>query len=217
VPPEVKICGLTRPEDAAAAARAGAAFLGAVFVNGSPRVVSSRRATAIFAAANGEPLKRVGVFAGLSAGEILDIASRARLDVLQLHEPPAGDLLAALRRGFGGEIWLVVRVAAGGLTDHDRGLFGRGDATLVDTHSPRGLGGTGDAFDWSALAPAVAAARGGGRLALAGGLSPENVGKAIALLHPDIVDVSSGVESAPGVKDSQRIASFIRAARGERS
>jgi len=125
VAPEVKICGLTRPEDAASAAGAGAAYLGAVFVNGSPRVVSARRATAIFDAAEDTPAKRAGVFAGLSAGEMLDIAGRVRLDVLQLHEPPTAELVATLRRGFAGEIWLVVRVAPDGLSEESRALFGR--------------------------------------------------------------------------------------------
>lgn len=214
MPPEVKICGLTRPEDAAAAAGAGAAYLGAVFVNGSPRVVSARRATAIFDAADGMPAKRAGVFAGLSAGEILEIAGRVRLNVLQLHDPPAAELLATLRRGFAGEIWVVVRVAPDGLAGVDHALFGRGDATVLDTLTPGGLGGTGVAFAWSAVAVDVAAARNGRRLVLAGGLNPENVGAAISSLAPDIVDVSSGVESAPGIKDSRRIASFIHAVRG---
>jgi len=214
VAPEVKICGLTRPEDAASAAGAGAAYLGAVFVNGSPRVVSARRATAIFDAAEDTPAKRAGVFAGLSAGEMLDIAGRVRLDVLQLHEPPTAELLATLRRGFAGEIWLVVRVAPDGLSEENRALFGRGDATLLDTLSPTGRGGTGVAFAWSSVAASINAAREGVRLALAGGLNPENVGEAISVLAPDIVDVSSGVESAPGIKDSRRMERFVQAVRG---
>jgi phosphoribosylanthranilate isomerase len=177
-------------------------------------VVSARRAAAIFDATEGLPAKRAGVFAGLSAGEILEIAGRVRLDVLQLHEPPAAEMLAALRRGFAGAIWLVVRVAPDGLTDTDRAQFGRADATVLDSLSPGGLGGTGIPFAWTAVARGVDAARNGGRLVVAGGLNSGNVGAAISVLAPDVVDVSSGVESSPGLKDPRRIASFIHASRG---
>lgn len=210
--PEVKICGLTRPEDAAAAAAAGAAFLGVIFAE-SKRRVAADRAREILDAGGG--VQRVGVFGSSNAHEILETATTARLDVLQLHGKLPRDDVWRLRQHFPGQIWGVVRVSPAGVTDEEWAEWDRADAVVVDTWREESLGGSGVRFDWSAAAPRIRALRGARPLVLAGGLTAETVADGIAVLAPDIVDVSSGVEHSTGVKDPARVAAFVRAAKGE--
>jgi phosphoribosylanthranilate isomerase len=110
------------------------------------------------------------------------------------------------------EIWRVIRIGPSGLRRH-RSAFNGTDGVLLDTFVKGALGGTGAFFDWEAIAPDVRARRGERRLVVAGGLRPENVQRAIQHLAPNVVDVSSGVESAPGEKDHQRMAEFMAAVR----
>jgi phosphoribosylanthranilate isomerase len=108
-----------------------------------------------------------------------------------------------------------VRVVGDVVPDSAAELFGVADAVVLDARVPGALGGTGVPIQWARIAGVIAGIRARGRLVLAGGLSPGNVEEAVAALHPDIVDVSSGVESASGVKDHARMRAFFRAARGE--
>jgi len=209
----LKFCGLTRGEDAATGAALGARYLGAIFAGG-PRLVTPAAARAIFDRAQGT-VRRVGVFAAARPEAIGEIASAVALDVVQLHADPAPETVDALRRHFGGEVWAVVRTATAELPGNLSSLFDAADAVLLDAKVGGALGGTGVALDWPALAPALARARRGRRLVLAGGLVPANVARAIAILAPDVVDVSSGVEVAPGIKDPARMAAFAAAVFGE--
>lgn len=209
---EFKICGLTRPEDAALAAELGAAYIGAIFAGGARTVTASRAAEVL--AAGGSGAKRVGVFAGQRPREIAEVAATAALDVVQLHDDPSPSRIAEAREATGCEIWAVARVK-NGLAPAGLSLLAEtADALLLDSRVAGQLGGTGRAFDWMALAPVISRLRGHVTLVLAGGLSPENVGRGIALIAPHVVDVSSGVESAPGIKDPARMRAFADAVRG---
>ncbi|HEY0779269.1 MAG TPA: hypothetical protein VGD56_14985, partial [Gemmatirosa sp.] len=143
-----------------------------------------------------------------------NLAHAAALDVVQLHADPDTAAVAAVRRHWTGEVWAVVRVAGTDVPAHTASLFDVADAVVLDARVDGGpLGGTGVALPWAALADALAPLRGRTPLVLAGGLRPENVAAAVAALAPDVVDVSSGVERAPGVKDHTRMAAFATAAR----
>ena len=223
----VKICGLTTPGDAALAAAAKADAIGLNFVAGSPRVLGIDQAEAVAAAVPPGVLK-VGVFAGATAAEIRRIAEAVGLDAVQLHghldgagpgvDPPAlcadltgllviravrlepgSDPLAAARR------WLAAAAALG----HPPAMV------IVDAPVTRGtaaghLGGTGATADWAACAQALPL---GLPTALAGGLTPDNVAEAIRASMAAAVDTASGVESAPGRKDPEKLRAFVAAAR----
>lgn len=206
MPVEIKFCGLTRPEDASEAARLGAAYGGVIFAGG-PRRLGVERARDVLSAL-APPARRVGVFAGQSGAEVGDIARELRLDVVQLHGE-AG-CIDAVRARFGGELWAVVPVENGMLPVSIESLLAEADAILLDPLVGGRLGGTGVPLPWEAIAAPLTAIRRrtAGRVVLAGGLRPENVAAAIAILEPDVVDVSSGVECAPGVKDHARMRAF---------
>jgi phosphoribosylanthranilate isomerase len=210
---DIKFCGLTGSADAREAARLGAAFVGAVFAGG-PRRIEPSLARDVLAA--GAPARRVGVFGDRPAHLIAAEAAAAELDVVQLHADPEAETIEWLRRYFGGEVWAVVRPDASRLPAHASELFATADAVLLDARAPGMLGGTGMTLEWDALADALAGVRRAARLVLAGGLTADNVGRAIALIRPDVVDVSSGVESAPGVKDHVRMRAFAAAVRDAR-
>jgi phosphoribosylanthranilate isomerase len=214
--PAVKVCGIVREEDAAFAARAGAAFVGSIFAGG-PRAVAPaaarRNAEAAREAARGAgrfPPQAVAVVGRQPPAEAARLAREAGLDVVQLHADPDAAAVAALRRFWPGPVWAALRVEGAELPAHAADLFAAADAVVVDAKVPGGaLGGTGVALPWAALADALAAVRGATPLVLAGGLRSRNVGEAAALLAPAVVDVSSGVEESPGVKRHAEVLSFI--------
>lgn len=210
--PELKFCGLTRPEDADHAAVLGAAYAGAIFAGG-PRLLDVARANAMFAGLAQSPVRRAGVFAAAPVPEILRIADATRLDVLQLHDGATMDRVLSLRKGFSGAIWAVIRVTGATVEPVGDGVLALVDAVVLDTAVSGRSGGTGVAFDWVGSAEAVRAVGAQRRLVLAGGLRPSNVGAAVRLLAPAVVDVSSGVEAAPGVKDHGLMRAFAEAAR----
>jgi phosphoribosylanthranilate isomerase len=205
----VKICGLTRPEDADQAAAAGASYLGVVFARG-PRRVSFARAAVVVAASRGVPV--LGVFGTQPVGEILTVAREAGLSGAQLHGPYSRD--DAARLGAAGLIvWRVVRIASRADLDGLAEASLDADTVLVEPRVPQVPGGAGVPLD---LAIAVEARQrlAGVSMALAGGLTPETVATAMELVRPDVADVSSGVESLPGIKDHEKIARFLEAVLG---
>lgn len=211
--PEVKFCGLTRAEDAAQAVALGAGYAGVIFAGG-PRMLDAERAAAVLAPTHGSATRRVGVVAGQTIDAMLALAIPLQLDVLQLSYGGSREHRVGLRAAFAGQIWAVAHVADAAAVDAAAAWFDDGiDAVVLDAAVAGRLGGTGVALDWQALAAAVARLRGRGRVVLAGGLRPENIGQALAAVTVDIVDVSSGVESKPGIKDPERMRAFATAVR----
>jgi len=204
---EIKFCGMTRPEDASYAAMLGAAYVGVIFADG-PRTLTQERAQVIV---DGLPrrVSRVGVFGHQSPADIAQSAERLELDVVQLHGDPDTGAIADIRARWNGRVWAVQRVAGSELPTSTRDMFDVADAVVLDARVPGQLGGTGVALPWSDLARQLVPMRSRrARLVLAGGLKPENVADAIASLAPDVVDVSSGVEGAVGIKDHGRMRAF---------
>lgn len=198
----VKICGLTRPEDVAAAAAAGVDAVGFVLAP-SPRRVAPAQARALGGLLPSSVAK-VGVFVSPDPAELEAIMAEARLDLAQIHGP-LPELLPIKLAGR------LIRAARVGLDEPDPGLAAANPRfLLLDTYQPGLAGGTGRTFPWEQ----AAAYRGLGMpILIAGGLTPENVQSALTAARPDGADVSSGVESAPGVKDPEKIAAFVRAVR----
>jgi len=209
---KVKFCGLTRAEDAREAARLGAAYVGAIFAGG-PRTVTPDQARKLFLSATGGPVA-VGVFGADDISEIAANAMTAGVEVIQLHGDPRAADVRAMRKRFGGQVWAVARADGSLLPEWTEELFHEADAVLLDARVQGRLGGTGVALEWGTLADSVSALRGRTPVVLAGGLTPANVAEAVRLLNPDVVDVSSGVESAPGIKDHKKMRAFFDAAQG---
>lgn len=210
---EVKFCGLTREADAAMAAELGATHAGVIFAGG-PRELSPDRAAAVHAAAGARVL-RVGVFGADFRTRVPVVTRSTSLDVIQLHADPGPADISDARRIFSGKVWAVVRIAGSHIPASAGSLFREADAVLLDARVPGKLGGAGVAIRWDAIAGALERIRADGRLVLAGGLTAENVQEAMSALDPDIVDVSSGVESLPGIKDHTRMRAFARAVQGD--
>ena len=194
----VKICGITRPEDARAAAEAGADAIGLVFYPPSPRYLSAERAVLIRDAL--PPfVQAVALFVNPDAAQVAQVLGRVRPGMLQFH----GDESPAFCAQFGMPYVKACRVRAGvDLLEYLRAFSGAA-AWLLDSFVEE-YGGVGERFDWS-LVPA----RRERPLILSGGLARDNVAEAIRRVRPWGVDVSSGVESAKGIKDAAKIAAFI--------
>ncbi len=198
----VKICGITREEDALVALEAGAHALGLVFYPGSPRYVDPSRARGLVM---GTPplVSWVGVFVDEPGERVVSLARHIGLDTLQLHgaEPP--DVCrACLEEGF--RVVKALRVATERDLEGWEAYRGVVSALLLDTKVPGAYGGTGETFPWE-LARRVR----GIPVILAGGLTPEKVAQAVEVARPWGVDVSSGVEVAPGIKDPEKVRSFV--------
>jgi len=204
---EVKVCGLTQPADSRAAAELGARYVGVIFAGG-PRRLDAARARDVLDAA-GAAVQRVGVFGGSEPSEIARTIREARLDIAQLHDDPSVDDVRAVRDASGAEIWAVVRVKGALSVSELHALWAAADALVLDSKLSGMLGGTGSPFDW--IAARAATADHAAPLVVAGGLTAANVARAIEALSPNIVDVSSGVESSPGIKDRSRISDFMDA------
>jgi phosphoribosylanthranilate isomerase len=208
-----KICGITNPSDALLAKQAGATAIGLNFYSGSPRCVTVDQACVI-AKNCAHGLQKVGVFVNASAEKITQVATAVPLDIIQLHgdEPAAflGELPAL-------PIVKAFRCGAAGLTPLVEYLkecqkLGRLPSfLLIDAAAPGQYGGSGQTIDWSML-PGSRSQLHGLPVILAGGLTPENVAEAIRVAQPDGVDVASGVEVSPGVKDSGKVRKFVAAA-----
>ncbi|HEU4642002.1 MAG TPA: phosphoribosylanthranilate isomerase [Gemmatimonadaceae bacterium] len=205
---EIKFCGLTRPDDAGQVAALGGSYAGVIFAGG-PRHLDAPRAAEVLAAVD-RPVRRVGVFAAHPPDEIARIVEVARLDIVQLHGDPTPEHADRVHAVTGALVWTVVRIGSA-LPPALAELDGVAEAIVVDALVQGRLGGTGTAFDWSVLPPEARPRR--SRLVAAGGLSAETVGAAISALTPHVVDVSSGVERAPGLKDHERMRAFADAVR----
>ena len=205
----VKICGLSTPETLAAAVRAGASHVGFVFFPPSPRHIGFDQAASLRELVPGH-VERVGVFVDPDDA-LLDAAIAAGgLDALQLHKT-APDRIAAIRARTGVATWAAIAVKTRADLKAARSFAGAADRILYDAKTPEGSalpGGMGVRFDWKLLE----GFRHPAPWALSGGLDAGNVAEAIAATGAPLVDVSSGVESAPGVKDETRIAAFLKAA-----
>lgn len=208
---EVKICGLRRIEDVKAAAAAGAASVGFVFFPRSPRNVTLAEGAAL-AGATPEGIIRVGLVVDADDESLARLVDSVPLDMLQLHGQESPGRVAAIRARFGLPVMKAVGIAT---ADDLAGLDAYmpvADRILVDAKPLPGAalpGGNGLAFDWELIAGRDWALP----WMLAGGLDPGNVASALQLTGARMVDVSSGVESSPGVKDPARIHAFVRAAR----
>lgn len=194
-PPRVKVCGLTRPEDARLAVELGASYLGLNFWSGSARRVDPARGREIADAAGGRAAL-VGVFVDQEAAEVEAIAAKVGLDLLQFH----GDEGPAAISRFAARAVKVFRLPAGGPPPGfaaELDAYPEVAAFLFDIRHQTLYGGTGVAWAWGTVA-GLAAPR---PVFLAGGIGPDNVRRAIREAHPDAIDVCSRVESSPGVKD----------------
>ena len=206
--PEIKICGIREPGSLDAAIRARAAYAGFVFFPKSPRNVTPAEAAALSARAQGR-IARVGLFVDADDAMLAEAMAAARLDVLQLHGQETPERAAQLRARFGIPVWKALSVASAEDVARAETYVGTIDRVLFDAKTPKGTlpGGMGLSFDWTL----VANWKGPMAWGLAGGLTPDNVAQAVELTGAPLVDTSSGVESAPGVKDNDRIAAFCRA------
>ncbi|ACY16085.1 phosphoribosylanthranilate isomerase [Haliangium ochraceum] len=220
----IKLCGLTRPEDAAAAVAAGADWLGLNFWPRSKRVVELASAQACAQAARteaartGRTVELVGVFVNQEPDEITALAEAVQLGYVQLHGDESPETCALVRaRGraqAGGAGYRLIRaVAVREPADVATALAHKADLLLVDAPCAE-YGGSGRTGDWQLARALVTEARAQARaVLLAGGLRPENVGDAVTSVGPAGVDVASGVESAPGIKDAARMRAFVENAR----
>ena len=177
MPVEIKFCGLTRAADAEYSAALGAAYAGVVLAE-SPRRVDPGAATGVLAGVRGRT-STVGVFGPATVETIATVAADLRLDVAQLHGDPTPDIVERVRTTFAGAVWAAVRIESSTLPDSADGLLAVADAVVLDARVVGQLGGTGHAFDWDAIARTLERRRNGARIVLAGGLSPENVARAV--------------------------------------
>ena len=201
-PTRIKICGITRPEDARAAAAAGADAIGLVFYPPSPRAVDIDRARDIVAAL--PPfVTAVGLFVDAAAAEIDAVLQQVPLDMLQLHGDETPAFCAGLNRPWFKALRMRPDVDIAGLAASYPGSR----ALLLDSFAAGVPGGTGKVFDWSRIPPLDRP------IILAGGLDPGNVADAVRSVAPAAVDVSGGVEKTPGLKDPERINAFCAAVR----
>ena len=201
----VKICGITRVEDALSAVHAGADAIGLVFYAQSPRCVSIDVAQAIVAAM--PPfVSVVGLFVNATTADIKSVLTQVQLNIVQFHGDETPQQCAQINFPY----YKAIRVKS------DTNLlqyaidFKDANALLLDTYSEQAYGGTGHVFDWNLIPKNLTKP-----VILAGGLVPENVANAIKQVQPYAVDVSGGVELTKGVKDAAKVAAFMRAVSGQ--
>ena len=202
---KIKICGLTREDDALFCADQGADFLGFIFVPSTPRFIEPERAVTIAAKVRERGEQRpkiVGVFRDASSDYIREIGNLVGLDLVQLQGSESNDQA----RELGLPVVKTLRV---GETLPDTQCCPSADWLLFDTYDERRAGGTGRSFEWSLLAQYERSKP----FFLSGGLTPENVVAGISLVRPDAIDLASGVESEPGVKDHDKVARLFERVR----
>jgi len=201
----IKICGITRPEDARAAAELGADAIGLVFYAPSPRSVGAEQARAIVAAL--PPfVTAVGLFVDPAQDQVEAVLRRCPLGLLQFH----GDEAAGFCGGFGLPYIKAARVRADADLVQYLSPYQGAQGWLLDAYHERLYGGSGETFDWKLIPRQLARP-----VILSGGLTPDNVAAAVRQVRPWAVDVSSGVEAAKGIKDAAKIAAFIAGVKNE--
>ncbi len=208
---QVKICGITSTAAAEAAVKARADFMGLICQPGSPRSLDPNQAHAIARHVFGR-IRTVALLVDPGDAHVEQVLKAVRPDFLQLHGSESPERVLELRQRFGTPIIKAIPIADAGDLSHLSAYEKTADRILFDAKAPAGAsraGGHGVAFDWQILAGRSF----GLRWFLAGGLNPENVGRAIRACDAPAVDASSGVETAPGVKDAEMIAQFALAAR----
>jgi phosphoribosylanthranilate isomerase len=208
---EVKICGITDEEAMDAAIEAGADYVGLVFFPKSPRNVDADRAAELVEFTPGDVTK-VGLFVDPDDATLDAVLTRVRLDLLQLHGQESPERIEAIRLEYGLPVMKVLSVAEAADLDAALAYQAVADRLLFDAKPPKGAllpGGNAVSFDWSILT----GRKWGLPWMLAGGLTPANVAEAVRISGAPAVDVSSGVESAPGIKDPEKIRAFIQAVR----
>jgi phosphoribosylanthranilate isomerase len=226
----VKICGITNLEDALAAVDAGADALGFVFYEKSPRRMDADAARQIVEQLP-QKIEKIGVFVDLSQEQLAEIVNEVGLTGVQCRlRPHAAGAAPDGRTKYKNPVRMILPLSVTQLLLNEKRLQGLTaefvrmsesrrpsaafDTFLLDSTTPEKPGGTGKAFDWQRIVPLVQVMNKSVKVILAGGLTPDNVAGAMKILRPWGVDVSSGVESAPGKKDSEKVRAFIRAARG---
>ena len=207
MPPLVKICGLSTSETLDAAIRLGATHIGLVHYEPSPRHVDLKTAAELRQRAEGK-VKVALLLVNASQQLTGEALSKVRPDIVQFHGNETPEWLAAVKRLVPAEVWKAVGLADAGTLERVRRYDGAADRILFDAPAAALPGGTGARFDWSLLRNHRHTIDWG----VAGGLTPANVAQAIAETGAPLVDVSSGVESAPGVKDVDKMAAFLKAA-----
>ena len=199
----IKICGITRPADALTAAAAGADAIGLVFYPDSPRYIRPEEARALIRMM--PPfIAVVGVFFDATEAAVSEVVETVPVHILQFHGDETPEYCTAWSRPY----LKGIRMRDNADLTREAKRFSSARALLVDTYAREHPGGTGKPFDWNRVKGELALP-----LILAGGLTAENVGTAIKEVHPYAVDVSSGVESEKGIKDSRKIAHFVQAVR----
>lgn len=199
----IKICGITRPEDAEQAAKLGADAIGLVFYGPSPRYVDIEQACAVVDVL--PPfVTSVGLFVNASADEINAVLEQVNLDLLQFHGDESPEFCASFERP-----WIkAIRMAEGVDLHAEAERYSESSGLLLDAYHPALPGGTGESFDWTRIPADLPTT-----VVLAGGLSAQNVGEAIHTVQPYAVDVSGGVEAQKGIKDWGKMADFVAAVR----
>ncbi len=201
----IKICGITRPEDARMAVELGADAIGLVFYAPSPRSIGPEQARAIIAAIS-PFVTIVGLFVDPAPEQVESVLRRCSLGLLQFHGDEAPDFC----RGFGLPYIKAARVGTDADLVQYLSRYHAAQGWLLDAYHDQLSGGTGESFDWKLIPRDLARP-----VILSGGLTPDNVGAAVRQVGPWAVDVSSGVESAKGVKDAAKIAAFIAGVKNE--
>ncbi|MXP24874.1 phosphoribosylanthranilate isomerase [Altererythrobacter indicus] len=209
MPSEIKICGISSALALDAAIQAHANYVGFVFFSKSPRNVTIREVAILASRAHGH-IAKVGLFVDPNDDLLREAVTAGQLDAIQLHGSETPERTAQVKAAFGLPVWKALPVSSPDDVNRAAKYQGAADLFLFDAKTPKGAlpGGMGLSFDWSLLS----AYRGQTPWGLAGGLNPGNVADAIRLTGAPLVDTSSGVESAPGIKDVDRIAAFCKAA-----
>jgi phosphoribosylanthranilate isomerase len=205
---QVKICGLSTAETMQAALDAGADFVGLMFYTKSPRNVSMEQAENLAAMVKGRA-KIVAVVVDADDALLKSVMKYAKPDYIQAHGSETPERIEEIRTQFGVRVIKVIKVKDAADVDLIKDFRDVADLIMFDPKAPKDTlpGGNGLSFDWNLLIGKIS------QFMLAGGLNPDNVAQAIKLTHAPIVDVSSGVESSPGIKDAGLIAKFIKAAK----
>lgn len=204
-----KICGITTPDALDAAIAGGADYIGFVFFEKSPRHIEIERAKVLAAAARGR-VKIVALTVDANDAVLQEIVDKVEPDLLQLHGSETPERVTEIKRAFGRAVIKAIPVATADDAAKANAYADVADVILFDAKAVTGAdlpGGNGQTFDWAALDGVSDTLP----FMLSGGLNPDNVVAAIARTHPAIVDVSSGVEVTPGVKDPERIRHFLQA------